>query len=436
MGDRALDPWGLAGANLTTALLAGEWAPGLMAARLVHHLGCPTATATRIALVAVHAFPGAPRDQRRMLASVLAELPEVRRLAARTNLTRSVVLGSPSAMGTMPWPVPRLDTTADLADWLGLSVPRLKWMCDVRGMEAQVADERLRHYRSRWLPTRSGGRLIEAPKPLLALFQRRVLREILNAIPSHPTAHGFVRGRSVHSFVAPHVGRPVLVRVDLASFFPSVGAGRVYGVFRGAGYPETVAHLLTGLATTTTPLVVRRGPGCNRDPGLQSRLRSPHLPQGAPTSPALANLCVHRLDRRLTGLATAFAAVYTRYADDLAFSGAQGLAGRGSSFLNAVNQIVRSEGFHLHPAKTRVATRARQQRLTGLVINERANLDRQTWDGLKAKFRDAAVNGPDVANRTGHAAFQAHLLGLLSWTELAHPIRAARLRADYDKIIW
>ena len=96
---------------------------------------------------------------------------------------------------------------------------------------------------------------------------------------------------------------------------------------------------------------------------LRRALAAPHLPQGAPSSPHLANLCVQRLDRRLAGYAAAAGAVYTRYADDLTFSGAAGLA--PARLVRAVTQIVAEEGFTVNRAKTRVQRATQRQLVTG-----------------------------------------------------------------------
>src|SRR5262249_14468344 len=126
----------------------------------------------------------------------------------------------------------------------------------------------------------------------------------------------------------PPCGRRVVLRFDLRDFFPSVRRSRVHALFATAGYPRAVARLLTGLCTNVVPDDVWRtapGPRCGTPWVERRRYRPPHLPQGAPTSPALANLCAYRLDCRLSSLAESVGAAYTRYADDLAFSGGEEL---------------------------------------------------------------------------------------------------------------
>jgi hypothetical protein len=179
------------------------------------------------------------------------------------------------------------------------------------------------------------------------------------------------------------------------------------------------------------------------DPGLIAahwrlgrRLATPHLPQGAPTSPALASLAAFTLDRRLTGLATALGARYTRYADDLAFSGAASLRRRAGRIAQLVAEIARDEGFLLNPAKTRAMPSSARQQLCGVVVNQHPNVPRRDYDLLKAILHDAARHGPAAANRAGHRDFAAHLLGRIAWVEQLNPARGRRLRERFEAVRW
>ena len=122
-----------------------------------------------------------------------------------------------------PFHTTPIDHIGALAAWLGLSPEELDWYADRREINRYATDRRLRHYRYLWL----NGRLIEAPKERLRAIQRRLLRDVIGPIPTHPAAHGFVPGRSPYTFAAPHAGRPVVIRLDITSFFAAVTAPRM-----------------------------------------------------------------------------------------------------------------------------------------------------------------------------------------------------------------
>src|SRR5262249_599012 len=142
------------------------------------------------------------------------------------------------------WRTAAIASVRDLADTLELSDGQLAWLADVRSLERTAGAEKLRNYRYAAVPRRSGlPRVIEAPKLRLKEVQRWILREVLDPVPVHETAQGFTRGRSVIDHAALHTGRHVVLRLDLADFFASVAAGRVFGIFRTLGYRDDVAHV-------------------------------------------------------------------------------------------------------------------------------------------------------------------------------------------------
>lgn len=336
------------------------------------------------------------------------------------------------------WPVARWQTFDGCALALDLTPGELAWFADVGGWNRR-AEQPLRHYRYHWIPTASGGvRLLEQPKPRLAELQRRVLRYVLSALPLHEAAHGFRRGRSAATCAAPHAGQDFVVRMDLEGFFPTVSMGRVRSLLLLAGYPAAVAAAIAGLLTTSTPVdVLAAAPAGHGDPShrrVLNRLAGTHLPQGAPSSPAVANAVTHHLDRRLAGLAAALGATYTRYADDLAFSGAADLPLH--RLLPGVRLIVRDEGFRLRDAKTSIAAAHQRQRVAGLVVNSAPAVPRDDYDALRALLHNCVRTGPQAQNHGGHPDFRAHVLGRISWAGTAQPARAARLRAMFDRVDW
>jgi len=348
-------------------------------------------------------------------------------------------------MGTARWPVTPLHSVKDLQDLVGLGLGDLLWLADPRQLERTVRDERLRHYRYRWAAKSSGGvRLIEEPKPLLKHLQRVLKREVLDHVPPHDAAHGFRAGRSANSYAWTHAGQEVVIHLDLEDFFGTVTAGRVFGIYRSCGYPERVAHLLTALTTNSMPRSVwaprSRPPSpllADAHFRLGQHLRHPHLPQGAPTSPALANLSAYRLDLRLAGLARTAGLVYGRYADDLALSSSTHLTrARVERLVRLVESIATEEGFKVNPFKTFFQRASQRQRLAGLVVNQRPNVDRREYDQLKAVLHNAARHGPETQNRNNHPNFRAHLLGRISRINHLNADRGERLLVTFGQIDW
>ena len=164
--------------------------------------------------------------------------------------------------------------------------------------------------------------------------------------------------------------------------------------------------------------------------------RARHLPQGAPTSPALANLVAYRLDVRLHALAQKLGATYTRYADDLAFSGDQRLERAAKRLQVLVGVIAAEEGFELHFRKSRFMRQGVRQQLAGVVVNVRPNLKRKAYDELKATLYNCARQGPESQNRAGHADFRRHLAGRIAYVKMLHPERGAKLQALFERIVW
>jgi retron-type reverse transcriptase len=244
-------------------------------------------------------------------------------------------------------------------------------------------------YRRFTMPKRSGSpRSISAPRDGLKALQRRILRRVLGRLARHPAALGFERGQSIVTHARCHVGRAVVVRMDLKEFFDSTTAERVGRYFRAIGWDKEASRLLVRLCTD------RNG-----------------LPQGAPTSPRLSNLVNYRLDARLAGLARKLAAIYTRYADDLTFSFATDDPAAIHAAIRSAKLIVEAEGYRLHQRKKlRIRRRHGRQLVTGLVVNERVNLPREVRRRLRA-VKHRLANGREStltpAQLAGWGALQA-----------------------------
>ncbi len=429
----------LAGA-LADAMLAGPWRTGSLLYRTRRVIGRRPVWLTELAGEVTAAYPRPPADRPRELQAFILRSNACARATATPLPRIAVRLVTVTCTVRRPFSTPAVDDVAQLAGRFGITVEELVKLADTRLIARRARSDRVAHYSYRWLTRPTGGRLLEAPKPRLKALQRAVLDELLSPIPVHPAAHGFVPGRSARTGAELHVGSDVVITLDIEHFFASVTAGRIWGVLRSAGYPEPVAHLLTGLTTHATPVSalakMPTGPDPARDFRLRRRLAAPHLPQGAPTSPQLANLVAFALDRRLAAYAARFGATYTRYADDLTFAGGSDLARRPGALTAGVGRIVRESGFSLNPAKTRSRSRSQRQVVTGIVVNDKTNLARPEVDRLRAILHECRTAGPAVANREGSSDFRSHLLGRLSWVTALNPARGAKLRRAFDAVDW
>jgi len=316
--------------------------------------------------------------------------------------------------------LPNIARRDDLARALGITRGTLDWLAFPDDREQPP------HYSAFAVPKRSGGyRVLYAPKPKLKAAQHWIRKEILGKTFAEDPAHGFVAGRSIHTNAQPHAGKDIVVTLDLDNFFPSVTYRRVRGIFQSLGYGEEVAIPLAMLCTVKPAEKVREFVG-----GQRHRM----LPQGAPTSPALANLACRHLDLRLAGLAKKFGCTYTRYADDLTFSGDDTFRRSLKRFLKLLHQIIAKEGFKLKKGKTHFARRGARQEVTGLVVNDGPRVPRAYRRRLRAILHNARRGGLEAQNREKHPHFRQALRGRIEFVRSTHPDLAEKLIAELNAI--
>jgi len=280
--------------------------------------------------------------------------------------------------------LPLLHQAQDLASAMGITLPELRFLAFDRRVS------RISHYRRFAMPKKTGGeRIISAPMPRLKRAQYWVLDNLLAHAALHPAAHGFVKGRSIISNAAPHVGKAVVINLDLKSFFPSIAMPRIKGLFSQMGYSGQLATTLALLCTEAqTEQVSVDGETFFVAHGMRA------LPQGAPSSPALTNILCRRLDARLQGCAAKLGFAYTRYADDLTFSGDEAARKLSGKLLWRVKQIIAAEGFTPHPDKQHVMRSAQRQSVTGVVVNEKPAVERNTLRRFRATLFQVEKDGP------------------------------------------
>jgi len=315
--------------------------------------------------------------------------------------------------------LPPLADAAALADSMGAPLAELRFLTFSRAVST------VSHYKRFRIPKKTGGeRVISAPMPRLKRAQYWVLDNILAGVELHEAAHGFVPARSILSNARRHVGRDVVINLDLENFFPTLDFKRVKGMFESLGYCEAVATPLALLTTEPETDVVELD-GRKLFVAGGPRL----LPQGAPTSPAITNIICRRLDRRLSGLAATLGFTYSRYADDLTFSCSGEAARKAGTLLKAVATIVEAEGFRIHPKKTRVMRRGTRQEVTGLTVNDGVSVPRDLQRRFRAVLHQVEQNGPEGKRFGPGKNVIRSLLGFAHFMTMVDPESGAPLVA-------
>lgn len=321
--------------------------------------------------------------------------------------------------------LPVLSTPVELASALQISIRELRWLA----FHTDVASRT--HYIQFTIPKRSGGlRTLSAPHRKLAQVQQWIFSSILDRLPTHPAAHGFVKFKSILTNAREHAGKQIVVNVDLENFFPTITFPRVRAVFQRAGYSPAVATILALLCTEAPRKQVQYA-GQTYYVAIAPR----GLPQGACTSPALSNQVARRLDKRLQGIAAKLNLSYTRYADDLTFSGNDELKERTGYLLARIRHITQDEGFVVNKKKSRILRRNTAQEVTGLVVNDQPKVLRKTVRRLRAILHGARKTGLAAQNHEGKTHFNSWLRGMISYVAMSQPEVGGKMKAELDALL-
>lgn len=256
------------------------------------------------------------------------------------------------------------------------------------------------HYHTVLLPKPGGGtRRLTVPDGALKRVQRAILRNLLVHMPLSSCATAYRFGGGAVCNAERHVGRDQVLRLDILHFFDSVR----YSAVKDAAFPPEIF---------SEPLRVLLAMLCYyRDA----------LPQGAPTSPAIANLVLRDFDLRMGRLCRERGVAYTRYCDDLTFSG-RDLTG----IQELAEQGLRELGFLLNRRKTCLRPAGQRQVVTGLVVNEKVSVPRETRRALRQELYYCRRFGiPEHLRQTGSdltpETYRARLLGRLAFVLQADP---------------
>jgi retron-type reverse transcriptase len=264
------------------------------------------------------------------------------------------------------------------------------------------------HYFSWTVPKKIGGhRTITTPSPQLKRLQRVILDSTLALVPTQPSVHGFVPGRSAATNATMHEGKRVVTKLDIKSFFPSTRYGLIVKALRQAtkdSLSKGALHLLADL--------------CAYGGGL---------PVGAPSSPALGNIVLSRFDEVISDRAKSMGVCYTRYADDLTFSGGN----EAVRMMGFAKGMLRKLGYETDTKKELIQRSGRRQVVTGLVVNAKASMPRRTRKKLRAAIDRLARNKQTEWH--GKPADQRRIVGLLAYLHMVNPQHAAPLKSRLQK---
>ncbi len=263
---------------------------------------------------------------------------------------------------------PSLMSIYDIADYLKVSPFLFRSMLQ----------RPFKHYRSFRFKKRNGEfRTIHSPRTFLKVTHWWILDTILNNCPISEHAHGFVRGRSFLTNANKHFGASNILNLDVKDFFPSIRVERATSQFRKLGYSDKVSE---GLASLTS--------------------LNGSLPQGAPTSPALANLVMFQIDEELAKVASESGLTYTRYADDMTFSGNQRIS---EKLVDVVAAQIGAVGLTLNGSKARFMGPNDKKEVTGLVLGlNDVRLDREFLNRARGWFHSAICQPERYASRREH----------------------------------
>lgn len=312
-----------------------------------------------------------------------------------------------------------------LAQGMQISVGKLRFLAFNRKVS------KISHYRQFYMPKKTGGkRLISAPMPDLKAAQEWVLHNILYKVPVHDVVNGFYPKKSILTNASPHLGKDTVINIDLKDFFPTVTYRRVKGLFRSLGYSERISTILGLICTEANTQQVTLD-----DQNYYIAASERHLPQGAPSSPAITNLLCRKLDARLQGLAKKYQFTYTRYADDMTFScdqeGQEGI----KAFLANIRRVVKEEGFYIHPDKLRIMRKGARKEVTGIVVNEKPNITRKQLDRFRALIFQIEKDGPAGKTWNGSDNVLSAIRGYANFIKMVNPEKGGPLALRVDALL-
>jgi len=257
-----------------------------------------------------------------------------------------------------------------------------------------------------------GTRKIEIPTQQLKMIQSAILKDVLENIRISSNANAYIKGKSIVDNAKYHVGKEYVVSFDLTDFFTTIGYKRVFNIFYYYGYTKEVSYALARLVT-----------------------KDGYLPQGSPASPYISNIVCLKLDKRLGKLAEKIGCVYSRYADDITFSGSANIL----NYLCLIKKIICEEGFTINDKKTRIQSRYYRQEVTGIIVNNYMRVDRRYKQYLRQQIYYCNKFGVDNHLKKIECellGYKDHLYGIAYFIKMVEEEDGEKWLKKLDEVNW
>lgn len=269
-------------------------------------------------------------------------------------------------------------------------------------------------YKLARIPKRKEGEYRELSLPFETMkeVQRWMLHNILYKIEVSPSAKGFKLNESIVENAKPHVNKDCILKIDLENFFPNIKFNTVFRLFSYYGYTKEVSFILSRLCTYKE-----------------------QLPQGAPTSPYISNIICKRLDKRLSTFATKNGFQYTRYADDITFSGKPYL----EKYSDLICKIIQDEKFKINHGKFKIQYKTSRQMVTGLIVNEKLSVPRETKKFLRKQIyycKKYGVYDHMKWEKIDKLNYKDYLYGLAYFIKMVEPDNGQKFLHELDEVHW
>jgi RNA-directed DNA polymerase len=272
-----------------------------------------------------------------------------------------------------------------------------------------------KYYVSYPIKKKSGGlRWINVPQEPLKTWQRIILKQFLEKFQAHSIAHGFVKNKSPLTNANKHVNKKLLITLDIKDFFKSISRSQVMACLEFISTRLNFNYNFFDVICMACLLTLDNS-----------------LPQGAPTSPMLANLVCVRVDSKLSKQYSDVATI-TRYADDIAISFDEEHYKTASVYeiITTIKNVYRFIlGLEINKRKIRIQRPSRRMLVTGVVVNKKINIIKSVYKNLRAELHQLVKN-----NTTITFEYKQQLQGKIAWVRSLNPNKGQKLFSKLQEI--